>query len=280
MCTAVKVFDRYDAGKSDFTPSSLERPVRIAVLTRRHWDELKEDVSDRVWTLSGQIGHLLFENIAKAEPERYVAERRFYRELDGHTIGARIDCYDEKELTTWDYKETSVWKFILGDTAEWEAQLNVGRWCAPDVDVRKLRVLAKLKDWKIREAERRPDYPQCAIHIVPIEIWTDARVEQYIRDRIKAHIDGKDNPPVCTPEERWERGGTWAVMKRGRKSAVKLFDNDVEAREMVLTDAAYYLERRLPEPTRCLRYCPVNRFCDFYLSLGIGAQGELPLNGE
>jgi hypothetical protein len=280
FCSAVDIFEGdYDKGKADFTPTQLNRPVRITVLLRKHWKDLEEDVSDRLWTLSGQVGHLIFERVAKRDPERYVAEQRLYATVNGYIIGGRVDLYDKQEETLWDYKNSSVWKFLLGDTWEWETQLNINALCVAEggkLPVKKIRVLVQLKDWKLRESKRRRDYPDCPVHIVDIPIWDKARTEGYIMGRISALQDGADNPPVCTPDERWERGGKFAVMKQGRKSAVRLFDTSEEADILASTDPKFYVEERRSEPTRCIFYCPVWKFCTFGLSAHDQANGATP----
>ena len=289
-CQAVEIFESdYDRGKSDYTATQLQRPVRISVLLKRHWHEVDEDVSDRLWALAGQAGHLIFERIGAKYPKRYIVERRCYFDCDGYTIGAKLDCYDIKEATIWDYKETSVFKFLLGDTRDWEAQLNINRLAfystvihaepvrgelAPPqlsrLPVDHLKILVKLKDWKAREARRKKDYPEAPIHIVELPIWGDKEVKNFVGKRIEAFEAGRDNPPVCTPEERWERGAKWAVMKQGRKRALKLFEDEPSAQALADTDGKYYVEPRVAEPTRCLYFCPVAQFCDF----GIAANWE------
>lgn len=301
-CQAVEIFESdYDRGKSDYTATQLQRPVRISVLLKRHWQDVEEDVSDRLWSLAGQTGHLIFERVGLKYPERYIVEKRCYCDCDGYTIGAKLDCYDIEEATIWDYKETSVFKFLLGDTRDWEAQLNINRLAflstvvhatkRPNVEtdfgtmemqgvelsrlpVNALKILVKLKDWKAREARRKPTYPQAPIHIVELPIWSEKEVRNYVGKRIAAFEAGQDNPPVCTPEERWERGAKFAVMKVGRKRAVKLFEDEQSAQALVETDGKYYLEARVPEPARCLYYCPVAQFCDFGIAANLDPNQE------
>jgi hypothetical protein len=264
FCTAVASFDSdYDKGKSDYSATGLIRPARISALSHRHWEDLEEDVSDRVWSLAGHAGHKVWERLAQQEPKRYVAEKRYFIEVDDHVISAQVDLYDIQNQEIWDYKHTSVWKFVLGDTLEWEQQLNIARYCteANDHEVEGLKVLCILKDWKQREAERKEDYPQCAVHVVDLPIWDADKTVAFIRERVAAHENARKNLPLCTPDEKWERGEKWAVMKRGNKRAVKLHDTAADARRHADTDGKFYVEHRPAEPTRCLYYCPVSAFC-------------------
>ena len=68
--------------------------------------------------------------------------------------------------------------------------------------------------------------------------------------------------PACTPEERWAKPDKWAVMKHGRKSAVKVFDSEEEANANIgLGD---YIEYRQGVDTKCEDYCMVNQFCPYW----------------
>jgi hypothetical protein len=60
----------------------------------------------------------------------------------------------------------------------------------------------------------------------------------------------------------------YAVMKQGRKTAVKLFDkkDDAQAKVAELGNA-HYVETRLGESTKCLHYCLCRTFCHYYQSL-------------
>jgi hypothetical protein len=267
--------DDYARGEADFTTTELVRPVRIQSLTRAHWDELEEDVSDRVWALSGQVKHVILERIARVDPKRYLVEQRLEATLPGgKEISGQIDLFDMKDNTQYDWKETSVWKFILGDLEEWEQQGNINMYLLREngVVVKALKNVALLKDWKVRKARttRREDYPQCAINVVDLPMWSVGQQQNFIAKRILAHELAKKDPPVCTRKERWQRDKVFAVMRKNRKSAIRLCDDEDKAEAMVkwYTDHArpgetFYLEERPTEPVRCLDFCPVQQYCDF-----------------
>ena len=59
-------------------------------------------------------------------------------------------------------------------------------------------------------------------------------------------------------------------MKKGRKSALKLYDNKDMAEAITEIEQArakpgekFFIEERPTEPVRCLDWCPVQKFCDF-----------------
>lgn len=267
--------DDYHPGEGDYTTTELIRPVRISVYKKRYEDQMEEDISERVWAFAGQTKHIVLERIGKSNPERYVTEKRFYATMPGgKTIGGRIDLYDRETKILYDWKENSVWKFIIGDTKEWEEQGNVNLYLmrANGFEVKGLTNVTWLRDWKKRLARTtsREDYPKCAIHVIPLPMWSAGQQQNYILNRIAIFEAGKNDPPVCSFKERWQRPHEYALMKRGRKSAIRLYANRDEAIAVLKKrDASaksgehFYVQERPTEPVRCLDFCSVVQFCDF-----------------
>src|SRR6202142_1696526 len=69
--------DSYNSGDCDISVTSLLKPPQMLALERLHKDDLEEDVSDRIWSLLGQVIHGILE---RAE-ETAVAERRLYIDI-------------------------------------------------------------------------------------------------------------------------------------------------------------------------------------------------------
>jgi len=61
------VNDDYDAGESDYTPSSLLRPPYMSALHRQHDHELEIDVADRFFALMGKTAHKVLEEQEKGK---------------------------------------------------------------------------------------------------------------------------------------------------------------------------------------------------------------------
>ena len=75
----------------------------------------------------------------------------------------------------------------------------------------------------------------------------------------------------CSDDERWADGEKWAVMKNGRKTAIKLFDNGADADAMAgEMGNAYYVEHRPAISRKCLDYCNCKEFCSFYHAMKKG----------
>ncbi len=70
----------------------LIRPPRITILSRRHWDEIEEDISDWVWALLGKAVHAILE---AAEPDNALTEERLFAEVVRRTISGASDLYHD-----------------------------------------------------------------------------------------------------------------------------------------------------------------------------------------
>jgi hypothetical protein len=264
-------YDSYDRGTADFTATELIKPERILGLERRHKDEIEVDVTDLVWRMSGQAKHVIFERVAQQNPERYIAEQRYTMAVAGTVISGQLDLYDRETETLFDYKEAKVWKQIFGeDDEEWTAQANINAFLCYHIgnhEVKHLVNIVLFKDWSMRQAQRDKNYPQQPIRAWRLDLWNLNRTLQYIQQRVSLHKAalGNGDLPLCSPKERWQKPSRWAVMKQGKKTAVKLFDSQLEASAFVQEASDYKVlsvEERKAEDTRCMFYCDVWNFCD------------------
>jgi hypothetical protein len=263
--------DGYSKGDADMSVTGLLRPPRIGVLEARHWDDLTEDASDRVWSLHGQAIHTILERANRTA----IAERRLSIELEGWKISGGMDVYEENG-TLLDYKSTSVWKVIKGDLDEWEKQLNLYSAILRHHGhkVEKLQVIALLRDWSKMEAQRDPTYPQIQLVNVNIKLWEPEKALAFMRERVILHKQARVTLPECSPQDRWAKPDIWAVMKKGRKTAVKLYLSENEAKAHVGFDRNLSVVHRAGKSVRCESYCSVSKFCTQYKE--ILASAELP----
>ena len=105
---------------------------------------------------------------------------------------------------------------------------------------------------------------------MPLPMWSVGQAQDYINKRVEKHRAEAANPPVCNKRERWQRDAKFALMKRGAKRAIRLFENEdmAEAAAIQMGKAAppgqhFYVESRQAEPVRCLDFCAVQTYCDF-----------------
>jgi len=259
--------DGYTRGESDITVTQLIDPPRKVTLATQHADEITEDAADLIWRLMGQIIHMILERADHAA----LAER-LYVNVDGPLgpwrVGGKTDSVVvDEQADAWaisDYKLTSVWAVIYG-RAEWEEQLNLYAhlFRANGFKVSSLEIVAMLRDWSKTEAARNPDYPTEQVVRIPIPLWPDAQAQEYLTERVRVHQLARETLPECSPAERWAKPDRWALMKDGRKSAVKLFDDQTVARDVLeLAGKGHSVVKRPGASTRCAFYCNAAPFCD------------------
>jgi hypothetical protein len=248
--------------------TTLLKGVKEIVLTQRHWDEVEIDVADMVNMIFGTAVHKILET----EGENTFAEEFLCAELNGYTVTGRIDSYDMKEQVVDDYKTASIWKIIHKDFSDWKVQGQGYGWLLfrNGLKIKKARFTAMLKDYKKAEAERDSSYPQkpCVVYEFPIGESDIYEFQRFAAEKIDMLRDCKtkddDSIPPCTPAERWAKEKTFAVMKDGRKSAIRVCQNKADAEAISLDNPGSFVVERPGLDTKCMRYCSVAPFCSYY----------------
>lgn len=270
--------DPYDSAGSDISATRLLQPPRINVLTQRHWDDIEEDVSDRIHSLVGQSVHHVIERAA-IDTDDLVEQRLFANneQTMGWVLSGQFD-YLSKDGQLIDFKTTSAWAAldaIQNGKSEWEAQLNILDWLIRHNDVKhevkSLSICAILRDWSKLKALTSDNYPKQQVVMIPVKRWTPEEQDEYVQNRIILHQAAaeEEEPPVCSPEERWNKPDTYAVMKDGRKSAVRLLPTMEEAKQFIKDNGmsegkGCKIVLRKGEDTRCAHYCAVRDFCSHW----------------
>ena len=138
--------------------TTLLKGTKEIILTDRHFDEIEEDASERVWASFGSAFHLLMEK----QNDSAFKEEKFEVPLFGWKVTGRVDRYDMENETIEDWKTASVWKIIKRDFTEWHLQGLIYAWLMKQngLNVRHIRFIAFLKDHSKTEAKRKADYPQ------------------------------------------------------------------------------------------------------------------------
>lgn len=232
----------------------------IRYLRMKHWEELTEDASDRIWALLGSAVHYI---IDKSEtPAALTEERLTITHSSGIRISGMPDHYENEEIT--DYKVTSVYSFLKGLKPEWEKQLNLYAFLfrAHGFPVKSLKIQAILRDWQRGKVLADPDYPIIPFMTVNVPLWSPERVQEYIDVQIAEHT--ADPVRFCIPAERWQKEPQFAVMKGDNKRATRVFDTEIEANmfRQGHKDANKMLVVSRPGGyMRCQDYCNVAMYC-------------------
>jgi hypothetical protein len=275
--------DPYDRGDCDFSATQLLKPSRMVALEAKYKDLIEEDAADRIWSLMGQLGHLVLERSGIGFVEQRLFATIFAIGGDGVARSFRISgALDLVENTTSaDYKFTTVWSVKKGPKPEWIQQLNIGNWLAKEngKQIDKLQIVALYRDWSRLEAVRDWQYPQQQAQLFELPMWKIEDTVDFITRRVESHSKALHGDlPECTAEERWERNSDWAVMKEGNTKATASFDTKEEAEARMAEEVEknkpgpkskkeppkYSVAFRPGESIRCEHYCPVKNFCSQY----------------
>lgn len=278
---AVQWSDRPEAKPNHYSVTTLLRPPQARALEKFHDSEITQDVSDGLWRLLGQAVHSVVERASNGSPGAELSLSSPIPGGEGSVLTGTTDHIDFKSGVLTDYKITSVWSFLLGDKMDWVAQTNMYKWLAEkiiDKPIQQLQIIAILRDHqKSKVVVDNPDYPPVPLIVQPVEIWDKSKVEGFILDRLVRHQCAEQNPSVvpCTSEERWERIGKFAVIKKGMKKAVRLLDSKEEAGKYAaaLKIDGLTVEERPSKQTRCESYCLAAPWCEQRKKLGVKLEG-------
>jgi hypothetical protein len=246
--------DSYKGG-GDISVTKLIDSPRRRVLNRQFKEFVVEDVSERVWSLMGQAVHTVLERAGTSA----MVEERLYMDVHGWKLSGQFDRLDLVDKTLQDWKLTSVFK--ASGSEDWTRQLNILRMLAKanGYEVEKLQIIAILRDWRRADAARNPDYPQANVKVIDVPVWDDDYAMAYINERIAMHQSAdKGEEVLCSDEERWYAGTTYALMKEGGKRANKVSTNKEDLGE---PPKGYFIEERKGGYRRCEGFCEVAPFC-------------------
>jgi len=280
--------DPYDSSGSNISTTRLIAPPRIRVLEQRNFDLIKEDVSDRIFSLLGQSVHHIIE---RAKLKIDISERRlFYKDdaiTNGWTLSGQFD-YLTRDGNLIDFKVTSAWAALDALTNgkdEWENQLNVLDFLCrknqkdltrykKEIKVKSLSIMAILRDWSKLKVMQSDNYPRKQVVMIPVRRWSEEQQEIYVKARIKLHQDAEQSKelPMCTAKERWRKEDSYAVMKDNRKTAWRVFATREEAVQFLLSQKMIEgkgcsIVFRKGEDVRCQHYCRVNEFCSHFMNV-------------
>lgn len=274
--------DPYDKGDAHISVTGLLKPPMLRALEAEYDALIEEPASGRIYALLGKAVHAILEMAQLDDGERYLRERRFFTEQAGWKISGQVDLIDQRERTLHDFKVCSRWVGTFGAKSEWESQLNLYRLLChrAGIQVDKLLVHAIYRDWSLRDARTKPDYPKKQIETFSIPIWSEDSAELFLAERVDAHqemelrlassiTDGELRNFVCSPEERWDRGEAYAVKHKGKpgQRAIRVLDSQLEAMNWISRHQkpgeSLEIEKRSGTPVRCLDYCPVKKWCAF-----------------
>lgn len=258
-----------------FSATTLNKGAKEIILSDRHFDEITVDAADSVWAVWGTAVHALLES----QPDNNFHEEKFKVPVCNSFVTGQVDSYDMEHATIFDWKTASVWKVQFADFSDWYKQGMTYAWLLKQsgLEVRHCVFIALLKDHSKSKAAKDASYPQSPVFKYEFDVTdeelaqTEARIIAKVVEIENAYKLGDDDIEPCSAEERWADDEKWAVMKNGRKTAIKLFDNSADADAMAgEMGNAYYVEHRPAISRKCGDYCKCKEFCNFYKAMNKG----------
>ena len=258
--------------KGCYSATTLLKGACETVLADRHFDEIEIDVADCVWQIWGTAVHLIFE---RAGIEGFT-EEKFSVPVSNSKVTGRVDLYDLENETIYDWKTASTWKVQFNDFSDWDKQGLIYAWLMKQngLNVKEVKFVALLKDHSKSKARKDFEYPQKPVVVHTVKVTEEAlkEIEAFINLKVRQFevaetlVDEKLTP--CTKEERWATEDKWAIMKAGRKTALKVCDSEEEAKSLMAEKGGTDIEFRPGENKKCVDgYCACRNFCPFYKSL-------------
>lgn len=274
----VDAVQRHDHKKGNFSVTQLLKGSTEIALEMMNGDKLEMDVSDMFNMLIGTAVHKVLEETEYSEAyeahEHYMEVKSFA----GLTVSGTADVVDFFHREIIDYKTCSAWKIIFKDFDDWREQIKsylyLFHMTEPKAelmrDMVKGRIVAIIKDYSQTEAQRNPEYPQKPIVSIPFSYTYEEimGVGERWYDKIREVLEkvSTGNIGCCSEAERWAKPPKFALMKEGRKTAVKLYDSQEDCEKAVEENGkGFYMESRSGEDTKCDRYCVVGKcgFCPY-----------------
>ena len=258
-----------------FSATTLNKGCKEIILSDRHFDEITVDAADSVWAVWGTAVHALLES----QPDNNFHEESFKVPVSNSFVTGQVDSYDMENGVINDWKTASVWKVQFNDFKDWRAQGLTYAWLLQQsgLEVKKCRFVALLKDHSKTKSKTDSSYPQSPVFIYEFDVTaadleeTAARILAKVQEIESAYKLDDDAIEPCSAEERWADGEKWAVMKNGRKTAVKVFDNQLDADAMAgELGNSHYVEHRPAISRKCGDYCKCKEFCNFYKAMNKG----------
>lgn len=272
----------YEYKEKQYSVTTLLKDVREILLTRRHNDEIEQDVADMIWLILGTAVHKVLEDSQEEDTE--FKEEHFVEEVEnGYKLSGQADLYNAKEKMVTDYKTCSVWKVIYNDWEEYRKQLLMYAWAFKKMgfEVEKGQIVGIIKDHSKTKAKVDTSYPQYPVCRKTFNFTKQdfAEIEQFIKEKFQEIAKYEEIPdnelPVCSEEMRWNDGDKYAVKKKGNKRALRVYETLEEAEKHLKQDEGLELEVRKGEDKKCLEYCTCCEFCNYWKENYGGKENEI-----
>ncbi|HCL57256.1 MAG TPA: hypothetical protein DHW82_09655 [Spirochaetia bacterium] len=273
----VRALSKSDYSKNTrYSVTQILKEARPVILEQRHYSELTQDITERLWSFLGSSIHNFLE---KGEDENSIIEER----LKYSSVSGKFDYYDAKTKTLYDYKITSVWTLVFNNLEDHQKQLSIYAYFLREAgfEVEKIANIFILRDWKKTDYERGVHSISAPIQVKEhpiLEKINGLLIPDFLDERIEyfenAEKISDENLPYCTPEYRWAEKSMlkiyWNESTAKKPSSLKNYDpSDREMAEKYLAQLneagkgkkTYRLELVKGNEYKRCDYCSVSEIC-------------------
>ena len=258
--------------------SELIQPPAIRQQMKELWDKITLNASEFIFALAGTAMHSILEDYRPDKGVFCITEDVMEVKIGPVTVKGQADLILGTSLE--DYKNVGVFAATQKPVKQdWVNQCNLYALLAKrvyEVDITEIHINAILRDWTMSKRFEK-GYPKRPFMRIPVPVYDTEAQLGYLTERIQLHDQVAQSGDLmpCTPAERWQRETTYAIMQKGRKSALvatvdgkKLYtyadaERQIAENPKCKGKSGLSVEKRKGEDIRCKSYCPVRHLCPF-----------------
>lgn len=237
-----------------------------------NYDNLVIPASDYFKGFDGIAFH---KRLEKHCPKNCRAEVKWECKIKDITLVGKADLVSEG---IEDYKKQGSFHWVKKNFEKSKLkitqQLNCLNWLKFKNENKQAKFLCGhifINDWSPFKKLQQKDYPPKYFRL-ECPLWSLEQTESFINKRLKLHLDKNYK---CTDEDKWIRVQAFAVMKEGRKSALRVLSATQEAYQWIQDNrrggeyqrGRVTIQERKSEAVKCKYYCKVRSICPFAKSL-------------
>lgn len=197
-------------------------------------------------------------------------EQRAHKKVGKTTVSGKFDFVMGGAVE--DFKSTSTFTYVnKTNDDKFKLQGSLYRWLNPDIiteDFMKIQYI--FTDWMAVRAKSDPNYPQQRVLEYPIELYSVAQTDKYVKARLKQVHDLADTPdellPDCTPDELWQRDPVFKYYKNPATAAkggrsTKNLNTLLEANQLKAKNGGVGVVKTVFGEAKACNYCKAASIC-------------------
>lgn len=290
--------DNYDHDEATISATSLIRPLRQIVLSKRV-DNTKASV-DLVQMVPSRMGTAIHDAIESSWVNNYAQafkalgypqkvidrvvinpqpdelkedsipiylEQRVQKQVGKYLVSGKFDFVGEGRVE--DFKSTSTYTAInKTNDDKYILQGSIYRWLNPEIITKdEMAIQFIFTDWSAARAKSEANYPPNRIQQRVLPLMPIPEVERYITNKlsqIEQFMDmPEENIPLCSDDDLWRSAPVFKYYKNPDKMtrSTKNFDTKQEAYIRLAEEGGKGIVVERPGQVTACKYCPAFSAC-------------------